>query len=115
VWLTEWIPQNEIALNKKQKTDVTTDNTQQEIIRILKESHQRIEQNTKERITDLKEINKKIEAELKEKNLQIAKHQKVEMVYRREIQDLNKRLEHKDWKLEQANGRVLYLQQQMHK
>jgi len=113
--------QNTKELKKKQKTDNSPDNrvisvdiSQQEIIKILKESHQRIEENTKERINDLKEIIKKTETELKEKNLQIGKHQKVEMVYRREIQDLNRRLEHKDHELEQANGRVLYLQQQIY-
>jgi len=113
--------QNKKGLKRKQKTDISTDNkvisvdiSQQEIIKILKESHQRIEENTKERINDLKEIIKKTEAELKEKNLQIGKHQKSEMVYRKEIQDLNRRLEHKDKELEQANGRVLYLQQQIY-
>jgi hypothetical protein len=110
--------ENDINLdNNLISTDNSSDNTSvisQEIIQILKESHQHIESNTKERIGDLKEVNKNIESELREKNIQLGKAQKFAVEQGRQIYDLHKRIEKKDQQLDETNNRVLYLQQQIH-
>ena len=91
---------NQFSNPKTDNTLITTDNSSdntpvisQDIIKILKQSHERIEANTKDRIGDLKEINKKLESELREKNIQLGKSQKFITVQSRQIFDLNQRLE----------------------